>query len=80
LGQVVPVDRRTIARWRRWWRDTFTASPFWRNARASFMPPVDETRLPATLIDRFGGDAPDRLVALLHFLSPLTGGSGMRAF
>lgn len=88
LGQVVPVDRRTIARWRRWWRDTFTASPFWRNARASFMPPVDETRLPATLIDRFGvmpeacfqHDAPDRLVALLHFLGPLTGGSGMRAF
>jgi hypothetical protein len=80
LSQVAHVDRRTIARWRRWWRDTFTASPFWRNARASFMPPVDETRLPATLIDRFGGDAPDRLVALLHFLGPLTGGSGMRAF
>ena len=35
LSEVVSVDRRTIARWRRWWRDTFTATPFWRMARAA---------------------------------------------
>ena len=28
LGQAVRVDRRTVERWRRWWRDTFTAMPF----------------------------------------------------
>ena len=56
LAQVVSVDRRTIARWRRWWRDAFTATPFWRIARAGFMPPIEEARLPATLIDRFDGD------------------------
>jgi hypothetical protein len=76
----VSVDRRTIARWRRWWRDTFTATPFWRVARAAFMPPPDGTQLPAALIDRFGGDAQDRLVALLRFLGPVTGGVRMRAF
>jgi hypothetical protein len=38
------------------------------------------TRLPAALIDRFGGDAQDRLVALLRFLRPITGGARMRAF
>jgi hypothetical protein len=80
LGRVVSIDRRTIARWRGWWRDAFTATPFWRNARAAFMPLVDETRLPGTLIDRFGGDEPDRLVALLRFLGPLTGGRRIRAF
>ena len=80
LAQVVSVDRRTIARWRRWWRDAFTATPFWRIARAGFMPPIEETRLPATLIDRFDGDGQDRLVALLRFLGPLTGGARMRAF
>src|SRR5271157_1199957 len=80
LSQVVSVDRRTIARWRRWWRDTFTATPFWRMARAGFMPPLDGTQLPAALIDRFGGDAQDRLVALLSFLGPVTGGVHMRAF
>jgi hypothetical protein len=80
LSQVVSVDRRTIARWHRWWRDTFTATPFWRMARAAFMPPLDGTLLPAALIDRFGGDAQDRLVALLRFLGPVTGGVRMRAF
>ena len=80
LAQVVSVDRRTIARWRRWWRDTFTATPFWRTACAAFMPPLDGTQLPAALIDRFRGDAQDRLVALLRFLGPVTGGVGMRAF
>ena len=34
------------------------------------MPPLDGTQLPAALIDRFGGDAQDRLVALLRFLRP----------
>lgn len=80
LAEVVRVDRRTIARWRRWWRDTFTTTPFWRTARASLMPPIDETRMPATLLDRFGDDEPDRLIALLRFLGPLTGGTRMRAF
>jgi hypothetical protein len=38
------------------------------------MPPVDQERLPAALIERFAGSAVDRLIALLRFLSPLTGG------
>ena len=80
LSQVVSIDRRTIERWRRWWRDTLTATPFWRTARAAFLPPLDGTQLPAALIDRFGGDAQDRLVALLRFLGPVTGGAHMRAF
>ncbi len=80
LSEVVSVDRRTIARWRMWWRDTFTATPFWRVARAAFMPPPDGAQLPAALIDRFGGDPQDRLVALLRFLDPVTGGALMRAF
>ena len=74
LSGVVSIDRRTVERWRVWWRDTFTASPFWRNAHAAFMPPVVSVRLPASLIDRFTGDDADRLVALLRFVGPITGG------
>lgn len=44
------------------------------------MPPIDETRLPGALLERFNGDEPDRLLALLSFLGPLTGGVRMRAF
>jgi hypothetical protein len=74
LDQAIGVARHTLERWRRWWRDSFTATSFWRIARATFMPPVDQDRLPAALIERFAGDDADRLVALLRFIGPLTGG------
>jgi hypothetical protein len=74
LTEVVGVDRRTVARWQVWWRDSFTASPFWQIARAAFMPPVDQDRLPAALIERFTGDDADQLIALLRFIAPVTGG------
>lgn len=79
LSEVVSVDRRTVARWRSWWRRIFAATPFWQIARARFMPPVDQHRLPASLLDRFTGDGAEPLVALLRFLGPVTGGAGMRA-
>jgi hypothetical protein len=44
------------------------------------MPPSDGAQLPAALIDCFGGDPQGRLVALLRFLGPVTGGVRMRAF
>ena len=77
LGEIVPVPPRTIARWRRWWRDTFTTTPFWQIARAGFMPPVEHERLPASLLDRFDGDERDQLIAALRFLAPVTGGSSL---
>jgi hypothetical protein len=80
LSELAGIDRRTIERWQVWWRTVVPATPFWRNARAAFMPPVDETQLPDVLLERFTGDAPERLIALLRFLAPLTGGTRMRAF
>ena len=79
LSEVVSVDRRTLTRWRGWWRDTFTATPFWRVARAQLMPPVEHDKLPASLIERFTGEDTEPLVALLRFLGPITGGAGMQA-
>jgi hypothetical protein len=77
LCELVGVSLRTIARWREWWRRAFAASPFWRVAAAAFMPPVDEARLPAALLERFSGDACAMLVALLRLLLPITGGVAM---
>ena len=74
IREIVMVDRRTVERWRRWWRDAFTASPFWRIARAAFIPPVDQDRLPAALIERFTGGDQEQLLGLLRFLGPITGG------
>ena len=74
LSQAVGADRRTVERWRAWWRERFPMTPFWQVARAAFMPPIDRERLPASLLERFTGDDADRLVALLCFIGPITGG------
>jgi hypothetical protein len=75
LSQLFGVDRRTVARWRRWWGDTFRQSRFWQIARAAFMPPVDQNRVPASLLERFMGSAAERLLAFLRFLAPITRGA-----
>src|SRR5208282_308532 len=81
LSVVPGLDRRTLARWRVWWRSTFTESPFAPVAMAAVVPPLDIAALPVSLLERFGGDMREQLVALLRFLGPLTGGaSAMRAF
>ena len=79
LSELFGVSRRTIARWREWWRGAFAASPFWRVGRSAFMPPVDEARLPASLLERFAGEAAAQLIWLLRLLLPITGGVAMRA-
>ncbi len=77
LRELFGVSRRTVERWRRWWREAFAESPFWRAAAAAFMPPVEPGSLPASLLERFGGNDEARLVALLRFLGPITGGAGL---
>jgi hypothetical protein len=41
------------------------------------MPPAGPGRLPLSLLERFAGDDEARLVALLRFLGPITGGAGL---
>jgi hypothetical protein len=78
LSSAITVDRRTLQRWQVWWRKAFTATSFWRRARAAFMPPVEEEHIPATLIESFKGVTPaERMLALLRFLRPITGGQAV---
>ena len=71
LSTVPGIDRRTLARWRAWWRSTFTDSRFAPITRAVFMPPLQIASLPVSLLDRFAGDIERKLAALLRFLGPL---------
>jgi hypothetical protein len=76
LRLVLPeIDRRTVQRWQRWWREHFVATAFWRAARARFSPPRSPEHLPLGLCERFPIDTPDGVVRLLRFLSPITIGS-----
>jgi hypothetical protein len=72
VREVLNIDRRTLERWRQWWLDNFVRSPFWKGARARFMPPLCQKTLPLSLCLSFGAQRRDRLLALLQFLSPLT--------
>ncbi len=77
LREHLGVSRRTVERWRVWWQEAFAENAFWKAAAAAFLPPVERDLLPASLLERFGGDAEGRLVALLRFLLPITGGAGL---
>ena len=72
LRESLGIDRRTLERWREWWLESFVQSPFWKAARARFMPLVCESNLPLSLCEAFGMDRRDKLLDLLSFLSPIT--------
>jgi hypothetical protein len=82
LSVIPGLDRRTLARWRVWWRSTFTDRPFAASAKAALVPPIDVAALPVSLLERFVGDVRERLLGLLRFLGPLSGGASwaQRAF
>lgn len=82
-GLSVPRRRRlieqldlwpqTIARWRRWWRESFPRTRSWQALRGRFMPPVELRRLPGALLGRLQGeDLQARVGQLLRLLAPLT--------
>jgi len=72
LEELLGVSRRTIYRWRVWWREVFPETPFWRAEGALLVPPLERTLLPAALLERFVGSARERLIALLRFIAPVT--------
>ena len=57
------LGKRTLQRWRRWWRETFVETSLWRKLRTRF--PKQPTTLP--LVGMFSDP-----VVLLQRLSPLT--------
>lgn len=81
LREVLPLDRRTLQRWRQWWLETFVRTRFWRAQRARFMPLVCEATLPRSLVQRFGVGLERRewLLDLLRFLAPLTAHGSLEA-
>jgi hypothetical protein len=68
------VTRRTLERWRRWWREEFVQTPLWQSQQGRFVPPVQCDALPLSLLDRFlGDDLRTQFIHLLRFLLPLSG-------
>jgi hypothetical protein len=80
LSAVLGITRRTLARWCRWWSAMFATSRFWESLRGRFVPAVDVTTLPASVLGRIAvtGDEPE-VVALLGLLGPITTRPGLEA-
>jgi hypothetical protein len=76
LKALVGVSRRTVMRWRDWWRTVFTDSAFWRAHRA-LAPAANTADLPASLLQSFDGAIERQLISLLRFLTPITTGRGI---
>ncbi len=84
LKAALGVDRRTLQRWQRWWREIFSRSCFWAKTRAQLHPACEEGAvLPrAIIVDAYAiddayldasEDEPsenDALVRCLRFLAP----------
>lgn len=74
LKSLVGVSRQTVLRWTVWWQQVLPDSPFWRAACGVFRLCVALRELPQSLLEQFAGTVQERLLALLRFLAPLTGG------
>lgn len=72
LHALVPVDDRTLQRWREWWCRELPSKDFWRAQAGAFAVPVDVMKLPASLVTRFTGDVKSGMTACLRFLSALS--------
>ena len=70
LSALLSISRRTLVRWRRWWSTMFAASRFWTSLRGRFVPAVDETQMPATVLSRVVATDEPAVVTLLRLLAP----------
>ncbi len=68
LTRVLGIGRRTLERWRRWWRHDIAADARLDEARAELVPPPDFEALPSSLLERFEGEPAARLVHVLKAL------------
>ncbi len=80
LSKLFDVDRRTINRWRAFWREHFPLTNFWKVRRGRLTPTVEVDVLPRSLIEAFVRDDDDRegWKKLLIFLSPITISGGLK--
>jgi hypothetical protein len=79
LSKLFGADRRTIYRWRVFWKDHFPRTKFWHVRRARFVPVVSIADIPRSLLEAFvrRGDDRKEWEKLLRFLSPITTPRGL---
>lgn len=72
VAETFGVPRRTLQRWSVYFTTILPALVGFRAERARFMPPLDESLLPLTLLERFSGGLHDQLMQTLWFVAQVT--------
>ena len=76
MQELVGVSAQTLRRWRQWWLEGFVRTRLWKALRARFVPAVDSTRLPGSVVERFEASTQsEQVLAVLRLLMPLTAGA-----
>lgn len=75
VREVTGVPPRTVGRWHGWWTGAFLTTRVYAILCARLVPPLSESELPRSLLERFAGDGISRLRSGLVTLAPLTTGS-----
>lgn len=78
LEEVFAVSRRTLLRWRRFWREVVPRGRFWQARHGDWARPVATRSLPGSLLAGFShlAAASERVLAVLRWLAPLGAGAG----
>lgn len=78
LEEVFAVSRRTLLRWRQWWREVVPRSRFWQARRGDWASPVATQALPGSLLVGFSAlaGASEQVLSALRWLAPLSAGPG----
>ena len=72
VAEMFDVPRRTLQRWSAYFTTILPALVGFRAERGRFMPPLDESLLPLTLLERFSGGLRDQLMQTLWFVAQIT--------
>lgn len=70
----ISVSESTWKRWRRWWRDTFVKTSFWKQARGLIPTRQDTVSIARHMLMAFRGNIDTRMILALKFIAPITAG------
>jgi hypothetical protein len=70
----IQISLRTWVRWRRWWKECFIGTAFWKQAKAQLPVKALVGLFPRQLLLIYPGRLNETLEMALQFLAPLTAG------
>lgn len=68
----ISINESTWKRWRRWWRETFVKTAFWKQVRSFLQIPQEVMNIARRMLTVFQGNIDTRMILALKFMAPIT--------